>query len=151
MEISWYFQELFLSLGMGKRLTPEEKEARLKAYQEAKAAKQKAREERKKAQQSRKERKYLKPAEYPESSVVGYIKGLPAFHGKIEPEDQVRFRFLGMLLEGRVTKHVGKEKLTYEGQQEYYAILDESEGVVYPIKKNDILFKKINDEWKEKA
>lgn len=136
---------------MGKRLTPEEKEARLKAYQEAKAAKQKAREERKKAQQSRKERKYLKAAEYPESSIVGYIKGLPAFKGKIEPNDRVKFRFLGMLLEGKVIKYVGKDKVVYEGQQEYYSILDESEGVYYPTKKHDILFKNINGEWKEKA
>ena len=53
MDISLEFQEFSLSLGvkeikMGKRLTPEEREARIKAYEEAKAARQAARFEKRK-------------------------------------------------------------------------------------------------------
>lgn len=168
------FQEFSLSLGvkennMGKRLTPEEREARIKAYEEAKAAKQAARAakrlERVKALEERKakrerEKKGPKPKEYGESTKVGYVKSLPPFKGKLEIGDEVGFRFLGMAMPGTIVDYTNEmdyhDTNLEEGQIprrsriEYYTIKD-SEGTFYPIKKIDIFCKKINGVWKEKA
>lgn len=169
------FQEFSLSLGvkrnnMGKRLTPEEREARIKAYEEAKAAKQAARAakrlERAKVLEERKakrerEKKGPKPKEYNDSTKVGYVKSLPPFKGKLEVGDEVGFRFLGMAMPGKIIEY--QNEVDYhddanleEGQEprrgrlEFY-IIKGPENTVYPIKKTDILCKKVNGVWKEKA
>lgn len=170
------FQELSLSLGVkentmgGKRLTPEEREARLKAYEEAKAAKQAARFEKRKERvklleerkaRREREKKGIAPKECSENSRVGYVKSLPPFQGKLGIGDEVGFRFLGMAMSGKVVDYTNEldyhdEALGEEstrprrGRIEYYTIRD-SEGTFYPIKRNDIFCKKVNGVWKEKA
>lgn len=153
---------------MGKRLTPEEREARIKAYEEAKAAKQAARLEKRKARieacEKRKaarerEKKGIKPAAS-DNTKNGYIKSLPPFQGKLEVGDEVGFRFLGMAMPGTIveyTNEVDYHDLNLEegqaprrGRIEYYTVKD-SEGTFYPIRKIDILCKKVNGAWKEKA
>lgn len=156
---------------MGKRLTPEEREARIKAYEEAKAERQAARLERRKARieayekqkaAREREKKGIKPKTINDSTKVGYVKSLPAFKGKLEIGDEVGFRFLGMAMPGKIVNYTNEadyHDVAVEGEEstrplrgrvEYYTVQD-SEGVFYPIKKNDILCKKINGEWKEKA
>lgn len=168
-------QEFLLSLGvkeknMGKRLTPEEREARIKAYEEAKAAKQAERLEKRKARieayEKRKaarerEKKGIKPAKE-DNTKTGYVKSLPAFKGKLEIGDEVGFRFLGMAMPGRIVNYTNEEDYhdialeeagldrPRRGRVEYYTVQD-SEGTLYPIKKSDILCKKVNGIWKEKA
>ena len=160
---------------MGKRLTPEEKEARLKAYEEAKAEKAAARLERRKArveayekaraERQRKreyEKKGIKPAELNENSKAGQVKKFPTYQGEIKVGDEVGFRFLNMAMSGKL---VGIEKTrnyrvreTEEGIVEeedtgknayinFYQVVENSTGVVYPIKKNDILARKVNNIW----
>lgn len=165
------FQEFFLSLGMGKRLTPEEREARIKAYEEAKAAKQAARLEKRKARieayekakaRREREKKGVRPATVNENTVVGKVKSFPTYKGVVEKGDEVGFRFLGMAMAGTVVD-ISKER-NYRIQEEdgdmleedkedkgiittYYVVKESSEGVFYPIKRNDILAKKINGRW----
>ena len=153
---------------MGKRLTPEEREARIKAYEEVKAAKQAARLEKRKEKvklleerKARKERekKGIKPATS-DSTKNGYIKSLPAFQGKLEIGDEVGFRFLGMAMSGTIVDYTNEVdyhdadleegQTPRRGRIEYYTIKD-SEGTFYPIRKIDILCKKVNGAWKEKA
>lgn len=154
---------------MGKRLTPEEREARIKAYEEAKAAKQAARLEKRKEKiklleerKARKERekKGPKPAKYDENTKTGYVRSLPAFQGKLEIGDEVGFRFLGMAMSGTIVDYTNEMdyhdvnleegQTPRRGRIEYYTIKD-SEGTFYPIRKIDILCKKVNGAWKEKA
>lgn len=159
---------------MGKRLTQEEREARIKAYEEAKAARAAERLEKRKARieayEKRKaakerEKKGIKPVKYAENSKVAYVQNLPPFKGTINVGDEVGFRFLGMAMAGVVTKftsetHYRDVALEEEGDKaaagvaprkvEFYSVKD-SEGTFYPIKKNDIFCKKVNGIWKEKA
>lgn len=153
---------------MGKRLTPEEREARIKAYEEAKAARQAERLEKRKARikaleerklKKERERKGPKPV-YDENSKAGYVRSLPAFKGKLEVGDEVGFRFLGMAMSGVITEYTNiadyhddnleEGQLPRRARIEYYTV-KESDGTFYPIKKIDILCKKVNGLWKEKA
>lgn len=156
---------------MGKRLTEEERQARIKAYEEAKAARQAERQEKRLArikayeeQKARREREKrgIRPKDVNDSTKVGYVKNLPPFKGSLEVGDEVGFRFLGMAMPGKIVRYTNEadyhdvaiegEEVTrpLRGRIEYYSVQD-SEGVVYPIKKNDILCKKVNGTWKEKA
>ena len=154
---------------MGKRLTPEEREARIRAYEEAKAARQAIRAEKRKARleayekakaKREREKRGAKPKDIPESSKVGFVKSLPPFRGTLEVNDEVGFRFLGMAMSGKITKHIneihyrdqveGEEASPQARRIDVYVIKD-SEGTFYPVNKKDIFCKKINNEWKEKA
>ena len=160
---------------MGKRLTPEEKEARLKAYEEAKAEKAAARLEKRKArveayekakaERKRKkeyEKKGIKPAELSENSKAGQAKRFPTYQGEIEVGDEVGFRFLNIAMAGklesieRVRNYRVRE--TEEGLVEeedtgknafinFYQVIENSTGIVYPIRRNDILARKVNNIW----
>lgn len=158
---------------MGKRLTPEEREARIKAYEELKMARQAVRLEKRKARaeayekakaKREREKKGVKPAETNESSKVGQVKRLPTYKGEVSEGDELGFRWLGMALAGTLVS-ITKERnyrVRDDGDGEeafedrpgavitYYHIKD-SEGTVYPIRRNDILAKKSNGIWKEKA
>ena len=163
------FQAFLLSLGMGKRLTPEEREARIKAYEEAKAAKAAARQEKRlariKAYEERKakreqEKKGPKPVNCPETSKVGYVKSLPPFRGQVNVGDEVGFRFLGMAMSGKVVSHTKEAdyhdtnleegQVSRRGIQEFYTVKG-FDGTFYPIRRNSIFCKKVNNEWKEQA
>lgn len=170
MDISLEFQEFSLSLGvkeikMGKRLTPEEKEARIKAYEEAKAARQAARFEKRKERirlleerkaKREREKRGIRPKDSGENTKTGYVKNLPPFKGKLNVGDEVGFRFLGMAIPGKIVDHRVEEHyrdIDTEGnarKTEIYMIKAE-DGTFYPIRKNDILCKKVNGVWKEKA
>lgn len=166
-------QDFLLSLGMGKRLTPEEREARIQAYEAARAEKQAAREEKRKARleayekakadraaKREREKKGIKAAKINENSATGYVRRLPAFKGKLNIGDEVGFRFLGMAIPGTITdftseKHykdeaLGEDAVPTRGLIEFYTVQG-PDGTFYPIKKNDILCKKVNGTWKEKA
>lgn len=157
---------------MGKRLTPEEREARIRAYEEAKAARQAARAEKRKARieayekakaKREHERRGVKPKDIPESSKVGYVKSLPAFRGPLEVGDEVGFRFLGMAMSGKIIKY--SNEVDYHdlnengevvdnprrGRVEFFTVKETFTGTLYPIKRNNIFCKKINNEWKEKV
>lgn len=161
---------------MGKRLTPEEREARIKAYEEAKAEKQAAREEKRKARleayekakeeraaKREREKKGISAAKQVTSKANSYVRNLPAFQGKLEIGDTVGFRFLGLAMAGTITAYTNEEDYhdvaleeaadtvrPRRGRVEFYTVKD-SEGTFYPIKKIDILCKKVNGVWKEKA
>lgn len=156
---------------MGKRLTPEERQARIKAYEEAKAARQAARLEKRKArieayEKAKAKREYekkgVRPKDVPESSKVGYVKSLPPFKGHLEVGDEVGFRFLGMAMSGTVVKYVNEADYhdvddngnvvanPTRGRVEFFTI-KVSDGTFYPVKRSNIFCKKINNEWKEKA
>ena len=158
---------------MGKRLTPEEREARIKAYEEAKAARQAVRLEKRKARveayekakaarEKRRdfERRGARAVESSESSRVGQVKRFPTYKGEVNAGDEVGFRWIGMALTGKVLR-ISKERnyrVREDGETEvpveekpgamivYYHIKD-SDGTFYPIKRNDILAKKINNKW----
>lgn len=154
---------------MGKRLTPEEREARIKAYEEAKAARQAARQEKKlarikayeeaKAKRER-EKRGPRPKESTDSTKVGYVKSLPPFKGKLEIGDEVGFRFLGMAIPGKIVDYtneadyhdeaLGESEQPRRGRIEFYTIKG-SDETLYPISKKDIFCKKIDGQWKEKA
>lgn len=160
---------------MGKRLTPEEREARIKAYEEAKAArkeerlaKRKARVEayeKAKAERAKKkefEKRGFKPVATKESGKVAQVSKFPIYKGKISVGDEVGFRWLGTARAG-VVKNYSRER-NYRiqsddeaeaiqttrgagGFEEFYDILDTSENFTYPIRRKDILAKKINGKW----
>lgn len=159
------FQEFFLSLGMGKRLSPEEKEARLKAYMDRKAekiAKRKARLE--EIERRRKEREIRKKARRGPAEVsTDPIKLMKPFEGSVKKGDEVGFRWLGMVFGGIVTE-ISKEQAfrqmegldENEGTQEvgvgtvtYYECTTKN-GNIYPVTKKDIVLKKINAQWQTK-
>ena len=153
---------------MGKRLTPEEREARIKAYEEAKAeraaARLEKRKERVKLLEERKakrerEKRGIKPKES-DNSKASIIKNLPPFQGKLEVGDEVGFRFLGMGISGEIVAYTNEEdyhdlnleegQALRRGRIEFYTVKD-SEGTFYPIKKSNIFCKKINGIWKDRA
>ena len=159
---------------MGKRLTLEEKEARLKAYEEAKAAKQAARLEKRKARieayekakevRARKrdiEKRGIKAAELSETEQAKNVRTFPPFKGTVKVGDQIGFRFMGLALAGELVE-INKERnyrirLTENGEEELeeskeayvemYVVKENSTGVFYPIRKNDILAKKVEEVW----
>lgn len=162
---------------MGKRLTPEEKAARIKAWEEAKAAKKAAREEKRKArleaiEKARAERKAKKRDtgravdKLPVSKRVQEIKALPTYKGKVEIGDRVGYRFLNMLLTGTIKSY--KKERNYRIQDDndveriaiarargnefyesYSVTCDTEPGIVYPVKRLDILAKWDQDHWDE--
>lgn len=156
---------------MGKRLTPEEREARIKAYEEAKAARQAARLEKRKARveayekakaKRELEKKGIRPATINENTTVGKVKAFPAYKGNVEEGDEVGFRFLGMAMAGTVEKIVRERNYRIREDDDsvpeeleedrgvvttYYTIKESVDGTFYPIKRNDILAKKINGKW----
>lgn len=162
---------------MGKRLTPEEKAARIKAWEEAKAAKKAQREERKKArleayEKAKAERKSRKRElgraidRIPVSKKVLEIKALPTYEGHIQEGDRVGYRFLNMLFSGTVIKYrkernyriqddddvLNIEKARIRGNEFYesYTIsCDQEKGVLYPVNRRDILAKWDKDHWVE--
>lgn len=157
---------------MGKRLSPEEREARIRKYEELRAAKQAVREEKRKARleayekakadrvkKREREKKGIAAAEVKEGS-AGYVRSLPAFKGKLEVGDEVGFRFLGMAMRGDIVEYtnekhykdeaLGEEATPIRGNIEFYTIKG-ADGTFYPIKKSDILCKRVNGVWKEKA
>lgn len=160
---------------MGKRLTPEERAARIKEYEEAKAAKQAARLEKRKArieayekvkaERTRKrewEKRGVKPVSTSESSKVGRVKGFPTYKGEVKVGDWVGFRWLGIAMEGEVKNHLKERNYKLESDEiaeafdetrgkgagftEFYYIRC-TDGFWYPIRRNDILAKKINSRW----
>ena len=163
---------------MGKRLTPEEREARLKAYEEAKAARQAARLEKKKARReawekakaSREKRREFekrgaKAAEECVSTKVSTVNAFPSYPGEVQEGDELGFRFLGMAMSGKLVKiskernyriretESGSEEIEEISGRETYIVLyqiKDSEGTFYPIRKNDILAKKVNGIWIDK-
>lgn len=154
---------------MAKRLTPEEREARIKAYEEAKAARQAARLEKRKARieayekaKARREREKtgIKPATVNESSKAGQVKAFPTYKGEVNIGDEVGFRWIGMAMAGKI-EEIMKER-NYRVREDdsdvpieekpgamvtFYMIRENSDRAVYPIKRNDILAKKINGKW----
>lgn len=154
---------------MGKRLTPEEREARIKAYEETKAARQAARLEKRKARaeavekikiRREREKKGVRPADVPESSRVGQVKRFPTYKGDIGVGDEVGFRWIGMAMAGTVVNIVKERNYRLRDDDSgdieegdvgaimtHYTIKESSEGIVYPIRRNDILAKKINGKW----
>lgn len=166
LEVLLDFQEFFLSLGMGKRLSPEEKEARLKAYMEhkaEKAAKRKARLE--EIERRRKERELRKKAKRGPTEVsVDPIRLLKPFEGDIKVGDTVAFRWPGFhLLYPGVVENISKEQAfrVIEGMEEaeenevaagylmFYEV-KAKDGCIYTVLKNDIKLKKINNKWQAK-
>lgn len=154
---------------MGKRLTPEEREARIREYEEAKAARQAIRLEKRKARAEayekakiarERQKRGAKPAEILDSTKVGQVKKFPTYKGNLEVGDEVGFRWIGLAMTGKVLK-IEKEQSyrvqdedSFEeveekvgGLQTYCIVKENSEGIVYPIKRNDILAKKINGRW----
>ena len=164
---------------MGKRLTPEEREARIKAYEEAKAARQVARLEKRKARLeayekakvSREKKKEFekrgaKPAEILDSTRNGQVRAFPSYPGEVQEGDEVGFRFLGMAMSGKLIKILKErnyrvrdtdaetEEIEEEvtGRETYITLhqIQEADGTVYPIRKNDILAKKVDGVWVDK-
>lgn len=151
---------------MGKRLTPEEREARIKAYEEAKAARKAERLEKRKARveayEKHKElrKRGIKPAEVLDSTKTGQVKKFPTYKGNIEVGDEVGFRWIGLAMAGKVLKIEKEQNYRVQdednpeeteekvgGLQTYCTVKENSEGIVYPIKRNDILAKKVNGRW----
>ena len=155
---------------MGKRLTPEEREARIREYEEAKAARQAARLEKRKARAEayekakiarERQKRGVKPAEILDSTRAGQVKKFPTYKGNLEVGDEVGFRWIGLAMAGKVLKiekeqnyRIRDEEDNFEeveekvgGLQTYCMVKENSEGIVYPIKRNDILAKKVNDKW----
>ena len=156
---------------MRHKRSKEEIEAARKAYEEEKAKKKAEREAKRKARieayEKRKElreqkRRGVRPATAHESSTVGQVQRQAAFRGKIEKGDLVAFRFLGMMLAGYVLDHVQEKnyKNVVEGDEEqgvgryqdidYYSVRDYHSDTIYPVRKNNILAKKVGEIWKEK-
>lgn len=160
---------------MGKRLTPEERAARIKEYEEAKATRQAARLEKRKARveayekakaerAKRKEweKRGVKPVTVSESSKVGQVKRFPTYKGEVKVGDWVGFRWLGMAMEGKVEEYSKERNYRLESDEiaeaidetrgrgagftEFYCIRG-TDGSWYPIKRVDILAKKINGRW----
>ena len=160
---------------MGKRLTPEERAARIKEYEEAKAARQAARLEKRKARieayekvkagRAKKkewEKRGARPVDVPESGKQGAVRRFPTYRGEVKIGDWVGFRWLGMAMEGEI-KNYSKErnyKLDSDeiaeavdetqgrgaGFTEFYSIKS-TDGSRYPIKRVDILAKKVDNRW----
>lgn len=168
MEILLDFQEFFLSLGMGKRLSPEEKEARLKAYMDRKAerlAKRKARLE--EIERRKKERELRKKARRgPVENANDPIKALKPFEGDIKVGDTVAIRWPGfhLLYPGEVTG-ISRDQAfrVMEGMEEaeeenevaigfitFYEVTAK-DGCIYPVTKKDVILKKVNGEWTNKS
>lgn len=161
---------------MGKRLTPEEREARIQAYEAARAEKQAAKEEKRKARleayekakadraaKREREKKGIFAAKQIGSKSNNLVRNLPSFQGKLEIGDTVGFRFLGLAMSGKIVEYTNEEDYhdaaldeagdmtrARRGRIEFYTVQD-SEGTFYPIKKIDILCKKVDGLWKAKA
>lgn len=160
------FQEFFLSLVMGKRLSPEEKEARLKAYMEHKAeklAKRKARLE--EIERRRKEREIRKKAKRgPVEVSTDPIKLMKPFEGEVKIGDEMAFRWPGMsLLCPGIVEKVSREQAfrVLEDMEEaeegemvtgYVTFYEmrHKDGCVYPVTRKDLILKRINGKWKTK-
>ena len=153
------------------RRTREEIEAARKAYEEERARKKAEREAKRKARieayEKRRElreqkKRGVRPATAHESSAVGQVQRQAAFQGKVEKGDLVAFRFLGMMLAGYVVEHVQEKHFrnVVEGEEEqgmgrfqdidYYTVKEYHDGTMYPVRKNNILAKKVGKTWKEK-
>lgn len=150
---------------MGKRLSPEEKEARLKAYMERKQeklAKRKARLE--EIERRKREREIRKKARRGPAEVsTDPIKLMKPFEGSIKKGDEVGFRWLGMVFGGIITD-ISKEQAfrQVEGVEEnesaeevgvgtitYYDCTTKN-GNIYPVTRKDIVLKKVNNQWQTK-
>lgn len=73
---------------------------------------------------------------------------LPSYEGKVEVGDLVAYRWLGAMVAGRVREirqpekqYVDSEGNVTGGTPELYIISERGERIVYPIKKEDILYK----------
>lgn len=156
---------------MGKRLTPEEREARIKAYNDLRAQKQaerlKKRKERAEAYEKLKAERQRKkewnkrgpaPSESEPSGKVARVKAFPSYRGKVEVGDWVGFRWIGIAREGEVIKHTKEahyrdESLPNDSEAkrfiELWHVRGKNEDTVYPISKENLLAKKVNGVWQD--
>lgn len=157
---------------MGKRLTPEERQARIQAYEEAKAARAAERAEKRKArleayEKRLKKREFekrgVKPVAVVETGPVATVKHFPTYRGKVEVGDEVGFRWLGTARAGIIVDYTRERRYKIQsdeeaeavektggagsGFNEFYTIKDNSDGFKYPIQRQNILAKKINNKW----
>lgn len=126
------------------------RQARIEAYEKQKAL----REQKKRG---------VRPAAAHESSVVGQVQRQAAFRGKVSVGDLVAFRFLGMMYAGSVLDHVQEKNYKNLAEEndcqqgtgrfqdiDYYTVKEYHSGTLYPVRKNNILAKKVGEIWKEK-
>jgi len=155
---------------MGKRLTPEEREARIREYEKAKADRKAAKLEKRKARieayekakaerQKKKawEKRGVRPAAAPDSTRAGQVKNFPTYRGNIELGDEVGFRWIGLALAGKVmeirkernyrVRDDGNGEMEEKGYETFYTIKENSEKTVYPVRRINILAKKVNGVW----
>lgn len=164
---------------MGKRLTPEEKVARLEAWAKAKAERKAAREEKRKArleayEKAKAERKAKKRDtksaldKIPVSQRVLEIRTMKPYEGHVEVGDRVCYRFLSMVFAGTIKDYKKERNYRIQGDHdeeriaqarargnewyESYSVTDEREpGVIYPVRRNDILAKWDGADWQERG
>lgn len=151
---------------MGKRLSPEQREARLKAVLDRKAEREAKRREREEERQRRiREREIRRKARRGpvEANSSDPVKSLSPFVGTIKEGDEVGFRWLGMVFGGKVVS-ISREQAyrQVEGMEDkeseeevgvgtiVYYECQTSNGNIYPALRKDIVCKKISGIWKER-